>query len=161
MNRQEQTRKLAVGGITAALYVVLTFVSAAMGLASGDIQVRLSEALCILPVFSSAAIPGLTLGCFLANLLTGCAPLDVVFGTIATLIGAVGTYMMRKKYRKLAWLPPVISNMLIIPFVLAWVYGVEQAIPIMMLTVGAGEVISCGILGTLLGKAVEKSDLKL
>ena len=161
MNRQEQTKQLAIGGITAALYVVLTFVSAAMGLASGDIQVRLSEALCILPVFSFAAVPGLTLGCFLANLLTGCAPLDVVFGTIATLIGAVGTYLMRKKNRAIAWLPPVISNTLIVPFILAWVYNVEQAIPIMMLTVGAGELISCGILGTVLRKVMEKNNFKL
>lgn len=161
MNRQEQTKQLAIGGITAALYVVLTFVSAAMGLASGDIQVRLSEALCILPVFSFAAVPGLTLGCFLANLLTGCAPLDVVFGTIATLIGAVGTYFMRKKNRAIAWLPPVISNTLIVPFILAWVYNVEQAIPIMMLTVGAGELISCGILGTVLRKVMEKNNFKL
>lgn len=156
MDTRQKTRQLADGGIIAALYVVLTLVSASLGLASGDIQVRISEALCILPVFTPAAIPGLTIGCFLANLMTGCLPWDIVLGSLATLLGALGTYAMRKKYPAFAWIPPVVSNMLIVPFVLAKVYGVDQAIPLMMLTVGAGEVISCGILGTLLRKGVEK-----
>ncbi len=141
--------KAALGGMIAALYVVLTLVANALGLASGAIQVRFSEALTIMPVFTPAAIPGLTVGCVLANLITGCAPWDVVFGSLATLIGAVGTRFLRKK-PWLAWIPPVVSNMAIIPFVLQKVYGVPDAWWYLALTVGAGEVISCGVLGLLL-----------
>ena len=142
-------QKVAFSGVIAALYVVLTIVANALGLASGAIQVRFSEALTILPVFTATAIPGLTVGCLLANLITGCALWDVVFGSLATLIGAVGTRLLRKK-PLLAWIPPVISNMLIVPIVLQKVYGVPDAWWYLVLTVGAGEVISCGILGLLL-----------
>ena len=145
-------QKLAFGGVIAALYVVLTVVANAVGLASGAIQVRISEALTILPVFTTAAIPGLTVGCVLANLVTGCLPWDIVFGSLATLLGAIGTRMMRKK-PMLAWIPPVISNMAIIPIVLQQVYGVPDAWWYLVLTVGAGEVISCGLLGVLLHRA--------
>ena len=142
-------QKVAFGGVIAALYVVLTIVANALGLASGAIQVRFSEALTILPVFTATAIPGLTVGCLLANLITGCALWDVVFGSLATLIGAAGTRLLRKK-PMLAWIPPVISNMVIVPIVLQQVYGVPDAWWYLVLTVGAGEVISCGILGLLL-----------
>ena len=148
------TRKITFGGVIAALYVVLTVVANAFGLASGTIQVRISEALTILPVFTIAAIPGLTVGCVLANLITGCAPWDVVFGSLATLIGAVGTRMLRKK-PLLAWISPVIANMAIVPVVLQKVYGVPDAWWYLALTVGAGEVISCGILGLLLYHSVK------
>ena len=153
MNR-DLTRNIVFGGMTAALYVVLTIVAAAFGLASGAVQVRLSEALTILPVFSAAAIPGLTVGCVLANLITGCLPWDVVFGSLATLIGAVGTRMLRDK-PMLAWIPPVISNMVIVPIVLMKVYGLPDAWWYLTLTVGAGEVISCGVLGLLLYRSVK------
>ncbi len=148
-------KALCIGGAIAALYVVLTLVAQAFGLASGAIQVRLSEALTILPCFTAAAVPGLTVGCVLANLLTGCALWDVVFGSLATLIGAVGTLLLRKK-PMLAWIPPVLSNALIVPAVLQRVYGVPDSFWYLMLTVGAGEVIACGILGILLYKALEK-----
>ena len=144
-----------MGGAIAALYVVLTFVAQAFGLASGAIQVRLSEALTILPCFTFAAVPGLTVGCVLANLLTGCAIWDVVFGSIATLIGAIGTSLLRKK-PLMAWIPPVLSNAVIVPFILQKVYGVPDAFWYLMLTVGAGEVIACGVLGLLLYKALGK-----
>ena len=116
-NTRIGTRNIAFGGLIAALYVVLTWIANALGLASGAIQVRFSEALTILPVLTTAAIPGVTVGCLLANLLTGCAPWDVVLGTLATLIGAMGTWWMRKKPR-LAWIPPVVSNTLVVPLVL-------------------------------------------
>ena len=147
--KNSEARMVAFGGMTAALYVVLTMVANALGLASGAIQVRFSEALTILPVFNTAAIPGLTVGCVLANLITGCAPWDVVFGSLATLIGAVGTRLLRKN-PWIAWIPPVISNMAIVPFVLQKVYGVPDAWWYLALTVGAGEIISCGVLGLLL-----------
>ena len=153
--KNSEARMVAFGGITAALYGVLTMVANALGLASGAIQVRFSEALTILPVFNTAAIPGLTVGCVLANLITGCAPWDVVFGSLATLIGAVGTRLLRKN-PWIAWIPPVISNMAIVPIVLQKVYGVPDAWWYLVLTVGAGEVISCGVLGLLLYKAASK-----
>ncbi len=142
----------------AALYVVLTFASAALGLASGAVQVRLSEALTILPIFTTAAIPGLAIGCFLANLLTGCVTLDIILGTLATLIGALGTYFL-KRIKPLAFLPPVISNAIIVPFVLTYAYGVEDAYWFLCLTVGIGEIISVCVLGFLLLKALEKKSI--
>ena len=148
-------KTLCMGGAIAALYVVLTLVAQAFGLASGAIQVRLSEALTILPCFAAVAVPGLTVGCVLANLITGCAMWDVVFGSITTLIGAVGTRLLRNK-PLLAWIPPVLSNAIIVPIVLQKVYGVPDSFWYLMLTVGAGEVIACGILGLALYKGLEK-----
>ena len=147
--KHTNVQKITFGGVIAALYVVLTLVANAFGLASGAIQVRISEALTILPVFTAAAIPGLAVGCVLANIITGCLPWDIVFGSLATLIGAAGTRLLREK-PLLAWIPPVISNMAIIPVVLQKVYGVPDAWWYLVLTVGAGEVISCGVLGLLL-----------
>ena len=152
--KKNTTRTVAFGGVIAALYVVLTMLAAAMGLASGAIQVRLSEALTILPVFTAAAVPGLTVGCVLANLITGCAAWDVVFGSLATLLGAVGTRLLRNR-PMIAWIPPVVSNMAIVPVILIKVYGVPDAWWFLVLTVGAGEVISCGLLGLLLWKALK------
>ena len=130
------------------------------GLASGVIQVRVSEALTVLPVFTSSAVPGLFVGCVLANLLTGCAALDVVFGSLATLLGAAGTALIGKKNKYLAPIPPIIANTLIVPFVLSYVYHFEGSILYFMLTVGVGEVISCGILGTVLTYALSSRGIK-
>lgn len=146
---------LAQGGTVAALYVALTLIASAMGLASGQIQLRLSEALTILPCFFPAAVPGLFVGCLLANLLTGCVLWDVAVGSLATLLGALGTRLLRKN-RWLAVLPPIVSNILLVPPVLAWAYGVEESIPFLMLTVGLGEVLSCGVLGELMYSALDK-----
>ena len=154
MNRNK-TLQLANAGMIAALYVVLTWIANLLGLASGAIQVRLSEALTILPVFTAAAVPGLTVGCVLANLLTGCAAWDVVFGSLATLIGAVGTRLLKDK-PLLAWIPPVVSNAVIVPIVLQKVYGVPDSFWYLMLTVGTGEVIACGVLGIALYEALKK-----
>lgn len=148
-----QTRSMTVylcrAAAVAALYVVLTLVSAAFGLSSGVIQFRLSEALCVLPAFTSAAVPGLGVGCLLANLLTGSPVWDVLFGTLATLLGAVGTYLLRR-YKYLAPLPPVLSNTLIIPVVLRFAYGVPDGLLWLAATVGIGELVCCGGLGTAL-----------
>ena len=150
---------LTQGAMIAALYVVLTFIANLAGLASGVIQVRLSEALTILPVFTAAAVPGLAVGCVLANLLTGCAIWDVVFGSLATLIGAVGTRLLRGQSPVLAVLPPILSNIIIVPLVLQRVYGVEDAYWYLAMTVGAGEIISCGILGLLLYSSLKKTKI--
>ena len=142
---KNESLKLANAGMIAALYVVLTYIANMLGLASGAIQVRLSEALTILPVFTAAAVPGLTVGCMLANLLTGCAAWDVVFGSLATLIGAIGTRLLKDR-PLLAWIPPVLSNAAIVPVILIRVYGVPDAWWYLVLTVGAGEIIACGVL---------------
>ena len=155
MKSSNKTMMIANAGLIAALYVVLTYVAASVGLASGVIQVRISEALTILPVFTAAAVPGLTVGCVLANLLTGCAAWDVVFGSFATLLGAAGTRLLKNK-PLLAWIPPVVSNVLIVPVILIKVYEVPDAWWFLVLTVGAGELISCGLLGLLLWKSVQR-----
>ncbi|PKM58997.1 MAG: transporter [Firmicutes bacterium HGW-Firmicutes-4] len=143
--------------VIAAMYVVLTFVSSSLGLASGEIQIRLSEMLCILPAFTPAAIPGLFLGCLLSNLLTGCTVIDIVFGSLATLIAAVLSYQLRNhKYPLLVTVPPVIANMIVVPFILKFSYGVPLPIPVMMATVGIGEVISVMVLGSVLYFALDK-----
>ena len=153
MNRN-QTQNLALGGMVAALYVVLTFVANAFGLASGAIQVRISEGLCLLPCLFPAAVPGLTVGCLLANILTGCVPWDIVFGTLATLIGAVGTRMMRSR-PYLSWIPPVLSNTIIVPIVLMKAYGVDTAWPLLCFQIFAGEMISCCVIGILIYQGVK------
>lgn len=149
---------LVHAAVIAALYVVLTYLANLLGLASGAVQIRFSEALTILPYFTLAAIPGLFAGCILANTLTGCAFWDVVFGSIATLLGAAGTWLLchGRKRKWLAPIPPILSNMLIVPWVISIVYGSEDSIPFLTLTVGAGEVISCGILGMILLFALQK-----
>lgn len=146
---------LTHAAVIAALYVVLTMVANALGLANYAIQVRFSEALTILPFFTPAAIPGLFLGCLISNLLTGCAVLDVIFGSLATLLGAVGTYLLRKS-KWLAPIPPIVANILIVPFVLAYVYKSEGSIPYFMVTVGIGEIISCGVFGIILLNVLQK-----
>ena len=143
--------------LIAALYVILTFISQIFGLASGVVQFRLSEALTCMPLFYREAIPGLWIGCVLANLLTGCAVWDIVFGSAATLLGAVGTWYIGRKKPLLGPLFPILSNMLIVPLVLRYVYGAEGSYWFLMVTVGAGEIVCCGILGMLLYKSYKKA----
>lgn len=146
---------LSQAAMIAALYVVLTLLANALGLANYAIQVRFSEALTILPFFTPAAIPGLTIGCLLSNILTGCAPLDILFGTLATLTGALGTYALRR-FEWLAPLPPILANTIIVPWVLRFAYDIPDAIPYLMATVGAGELISCGLIGMLLLRSLKQ-----
>ena len=156
MKRTSNILPLAIAAMIAALYVVLSFAINAFGLASGAIQVRVSEALTILPYFTPAAIPGLTIGCLLFNLLSGAAILDVIFGTLATLLGAVGSYLLGKAAKRLTWMkflvpvPPVLSNAFIIPWILKTAYGLKDAYWYLAATVGIGEIISCGVLGMAL-----------
>ena len=146
----------------AALYVVLTYITNLRCLASGTIQVRFSEALCILPVFTPAAIPGLFIGCLISNLITGGIIWDIIFGSIATLLGALGTYFLRKK-KFVYTLPPVIANIIIVPLVLRYGYGfttIYKGVDISLLfnavTVGIGEIISICVLGSLLKGILSK-----
>lgn len=139
----------------AAAYVALTMISAAFGLSSGAIQIRISEALCVLPIFTLSAVPGVTVGCFIANILCGGTVYDIVFGTLATLIAAVITYFIKNPL--LSSIPTIVSNAVIIPIVLimSGVGGVNMFL-YFALTVGLGEVISCGILGTILAVYMKK-----
>lgn len=149
---------LAQAGGIAALYVVLTHVSNLMGLASGVIQVRISEALCILSAFTPAAIPGMTIGCFLANLSMGNPWMDILLGTLASFLGALFGWVIRKAMgaplsKISTWLvpiPTVVANAAIVPFVLRYAYEVEDAWWFMIVTVGAGEIIAAYLLGMIL-----------
>ena len=149
-------RFVCQAGIVAALYTVLTCLVGAFGLANGAIQFRVSEALCILPVFMPAAVPGLTVGCLLSNILTGCLWQDILFGPVATLLGALGTWLLRRLSPWLAPLPTVAANTLIVPFILAYAYHAEGGLPYLMLTVGIGEILSAYVLGMVLLLALRR-----
>ncbi len=153
---KEKTLQLTRAALIAALYVILTFLSQLFGLASGAIQFRLSEALTCMPLFYKEAIPGLWIGCVLANLLTGCAMWDIVFGSLATFLGAVGTYYIGRKKPALGPIFPIAANILIVPAVLQHVYGAPESYWYLMVTVGIGEIVCCGVLGFILYKAYKK-----
>lgn len=147
MKNRKRTRFITQSAIIAAMYVVLTYVTSFFGLASGAVQCRLSEALLVLPMFTPSAIPGLFIGCALSNMLTGCIVPDIIFGSVATLLGAAGAYVFKDKHPLLATLPNVLSNMLIVPLVLKYAYALDEGLLYFVATVGAGEIISCSILG--------------
>lgn len=151
----KRTKVLTRGAMIAALYVVLTLVSAAFGLSGGVIQLRLSEALCILPFFCTEAVPGLFVGCLLANLMTGAPFWDILFGSLATLLGALGARLLRR-WRYLVPLPPILANAAIVPLILIYAYGVSDAYWFLLVTVTAGEVLSVGALGLPLLLVLEK-----
>lgn len=138
----------------AAVYVVLTV--SLSPISFSGMQIRISEALTILPAFTPAAIPGLFIGCLLANTFAGAVLPDIILGSIATLIGAVFTYLLRNQNKLLIPLPPIISNMILIPLLLRYAYGVPLPIPVLMLSVGIGEILSCGVLGLALYFALYK-----
>ena len=149
----EKVIHMVQAAMIAAVYVALTL--PIQPIAYGPIQFRVSEALTILPYFTSAAIPGVTIGCFLSNILMGAPLPDIIFGTLATLIGTIFSRMLRRQ-KFLVCIPPILSNALIIPWVLKFAYEFEDAVPFMMLTVGAGEVLAAGVLGTMLLLALER-----
>ncbi len=156
---KNNTLYLTQASLIAALYVMLTIISNFAGLASGVIQLRLSEMLTILPVFTPAAIPGLAVGCAVANLATGCALWDVAFGTLATTLGALGTYYIGRKFPYAGPAFPIAANALIVPKVLQVVYGAEGTYWYFMLTVGIGEILSCGVLGIILYRVLRKTKI--
>ena len=163
-----KTKKLTLyvarGAIIAALYVVMTMLATAVGLSNGAIQFRISEALCILPIFFPEAVPGLFVGCLISNLMVpGVAIWDIIFGSIATLIGAVGTRFLRKIPERFIWvstLPTILANMIIVPFVLIFAYGMEQSYWYFFLTVGIGEIVCAGIGGTAFYFLLKKTKIQ-
>lgn len=144
---------MAYAAMIAAIYVVLTMIFAPISF--GPVQFRISEVLCILPFFTPAAVPGLFLGCLLSNVLCGAAVLDVIFGSLATLIGAVGSYALRK-HKWAVCAPPILANTVIIPWVLRYAYGSPDLIPFAMVTVGIGEILAIGVLGNILLVTLER-----
>ena len=158
---QQKVRFITLAAIISALYVVLTLVSAVFGLSSGAIQIRISEALCVLTFLTPAAVPGLTIGCLVANLITGANLLDVVFGTLATFIGALGGYYLRNN-KWLITIPTVIANTIIIPLVIVYGFGVtDMTLPFIALTVCLGELISATLLGSGLLSVLKKYNFNI
>ena len=151
--KKSKVQFLTQAAMIAAIYVVLTYLFQPFGFM--DVQVRVAEALTILPFFTPAAIPGLFVGCLLGNMLGGAVLLDIVIGSLTTLVAACISYLLRKN-KYLVALPPIIGNAIVVPWVLRIGYGLATPIPLMMLTVGIGEIISCGILGTMLLLSLNK-----
>ncbi|NLI89124.1 MAG: QueT transporter family protein [Epulopiscium sp.] len=138
----------------AAIYVVLVFVFAPISF--GPVQIRVAEALTILPLFTPAAVPGVFIGCLIGNLLSpGMIVIDIVFGSLATLLAAIISYKLRdNKY--LVPIPPIVINMIVVPYVIKYGYGVPMPILLSALAVGAGQVISCYGLGFILIRVLER-----
>ena len=164
MKKKNLTLYTTRGALVAALYVALTAIASAVGLSSGAIQFRISEALCILPIFMPEAIPGLFIGCLVSNILSGCVVWDVIFGSLATLIGAIGARLLMRLPEKLKWvctLPTILANAIIVPFVLIYAYGVADAYFILMLSVALGEIVCAGIGGSALYYYIKKRGMGL
>lgn len=152
MNNKE-TKFITEAAVIAAIYTVLVLIFQYTSF--GPIQFRIAEALTILPYFTSAAIPGVTIGCFLSAVLTGADILDMVFGSLATLIAAILSYQL-KRHKFLVPIPPIVVNALVVPWVLRFAYGEAQPIHLMMLSVGAGQLAAAGVLGMILLFALDK-----
>ena len=142
---------IARAGMIAALYVVLTMLFAPISFK--EVQVRISEALTILPLFTPAAIPGLFVGCLISNILGGGILWDIIFGSIATLLGATFGYMLRRN-KWLVPVPAIVANTIIVPLVLRFGYGVNLPFILLVLSIAAGEFLSCFVLGELLAKVL-------
>lgn len=151
--KQRKTQFLTEAAIIAAIYTVLVFIF--QSISYGPIQFRIAEVLTILPYFTPSAIPGVTIGCFLSAIFTGADVLDMIFGSLATLIAALLSYSLRR-YKYLVPIPTIVVNALVIPWVLKAAYGEAQPIPLMMLSIGASEFIAVGILGMVLLFALER-----
>jgi len=153
-------RDLARGAIIAAVYALLTIFLAPIS--SGLIQCRVSEAMSVLPYFTFSAVPGLFVGCALANLLMGASAYDVVFGSLATLLAAYITYLMRNRVSKyLAPLPSVVVNALVVGALLTYVYGVGVSYWVAAGYVAIGQAIACFGIGLPLMKLLERFRDKL
>ena len=167
MKKKKRARRsvalyVARGAFVAALYIALTYIASILGISSGVIQFRLSEALCILPVFLPEAILGLFIGCIISNIVSEANVFDIIFGSLATLIGALGAYALRKlphKLKPIATLPTLFSNAIIIPFVLMFAYGFTDGYFFLMATVGLGELVYAVIGGSALYFAIHKSKI--
>ncbi len=149
---------LTRAALIAALYAVIAYLSSPLQF--WFFQFRLSEALCVLAVFMPEAVVGTALGCLIANYITGCIVWDIIFGTVATLLGSLGAYLLGRILKgRMLWLttvPTILSNTLLIPFVIVYAYGSEGSLLLFAFTVLVSEVICAGVLGTLLVTRLKK-----
>ncbi len=159
--RTKSTRYLVQAAVIAAIYTALTY--AGFGFAYGPWQFRIAEALCILPALTPAAIPGLTVGCILANILSSYGILDVIFGSLATFLAAVSAYLLRgRKVKGMPLLSPlcaVLFNALIVSAVIVIASGQPHLYWINALQIGVTEAVVCYGLGLPLYHLIEKTDL--
>jgi len=158
MYTQKQANTLTRCAIIAALYAALTLILSPMSF--GLVQVRISEALALLPIVMPEAVPALAVGCLIANLLGGATALDIVFGTLATLLAAICTRLLRKRLLP-AMLMPVLFNGAIVGVVVHYAYSPSVPIALCMLSVAAGEAVSCCLLGPALLRAIERIPQKM
>ena len=149
----KDTKTLARGAIIAALYAVLTLLL--QPLSYGEVQIRFSEALTLLPILMPEAVPALAVGCLLANVLGGCMLVDIVFGTLATLLAAICTRRLRERFW-LAALMPVLFNGVIVGAVVHYCYAPMIALPLCMLSVAAGEAVACLVVGPVLLRVLRR-----
>ncbi len=159
-NKTKTARFITRCGAVGAIYVVLTLVSALLGLSSGPVQLRLSESLCLLPLIMPEAVLGLTVGCAISNLLTSAALWDIVFGSVATLIGAIITRALKNFFTRfpiLAPLPTILANSIILPFILMLVYSAEGTYILFFASILIGEALSAGVLGLVFYKRLSSS----
>jgi len=159
-----KTRFIVESAMIAALYSLMTILIAPIS--SGLIQCRISEALCVLPYFTPAAVPGLFVGCVLANLLTGAVPLDIIAGSLATLAAAlmarwIGRRVKSPAGRLLVPAPAVLVNALVVGWLLSDVYKVGAPYPLCALYVGLGQIVACYALGMPLLLVLERYKKKL
>ena len=154
----KDTKTLARGAIIAALYAVLTLLL--QPLSYGEVQIRFSEALTLLPILMPEAVPALAVGCLLANVLGGCMLVDIVFGTLATLLAAICTRRLRERFW-LAALMPVLFNGVIVGAVVHYCYAPVVALPLCMLFVALGEAVACMLVGRIVLRAVQRIPEKL
>lgn len=151
--RNSKTLFITQAAIIAAIYTALVLIFQYSSF--GPVQFRIAEALTILPYFTPAAIPGVSIGCFLSALLTGAEPLDMIFGSLATLVAAILSYALRR-HKYLVPIPPIVVNALVVPFILRATMSEAQPLPLMMLSVGGGQLVAAGILGLLLLMALNR-----
>lgn len=148
-------RALCFSAVVASLYAALTLML--QPLSFGPVQVRFAEAMTLLPMLFPQAIPGITVGCFISNLIAGSGPWDVALGTLATLLAGIATYALRNKGMWICALPPVLLNGAIVGgmlYYLGFAPGVN--IHIVMLSVASGEALACYLLGIPLIRALSK-----
>ena len=155
---QNRTNTLTRAAIIAALYAALTLLLAPMSF--GLVQIRISEALTLLPILLPEAVPALAVGCLIANLLGGAMAVDVLFGTLATLLAAIFTRLLARRLLP-AMLMPVLFNGLIVGAVVHVAYAPTVPMLLCMLSVAAGEAVSCCLLGPLMLRALERIPQKM
>ncbi len=163
------TATICQAALIAAIYTVLSL--AFLPISFGPVQCRISEMLTVLPAFLPAAIPGVAIGCLITNILGGAILPDIIFGTLATLIGAVLTRLLTRgllnnsqsgaslRFRLAAVLPPIISNTIIVPLVLKFAYMYDDALYFMAFTVCLGEIIGIGVIGNILITVLSRQNI--